>query len=52
MVAKEKYPRVPTLIVMMQRGGRSKGWDDCRVYLPTLVIPQSKFVFMFNYAAD
>ncbi|ACG75139.1 conserved hypothetical protein [Anaeromyxobacter sp. K] len=50
--AKANYEQVPTLIVMMQKGERAKRWDDCRVYVPTLVIPKSKFVFMFNYAAD
>jgi hypothetical protein len=48
--AKDKYPDVPTLIVTMQEGRKSsKEWDDCRVYIPTLVLPKAGFVFMFNY---
>ncbi|MDJ0772773.1 MAG: Z1 domain-containing protein [Mastigocoleus sp. MO_167.B18] len=47
--AKRKYPDVPTLVVAYQKGEKRKNWDDQPLYLPTLVLPKSKFVFMFNY---
>ena len=25
-------------------------WDDQPLYLPMLILPKSKFVFMFNYS--
>jgi hypothetical protein len=48
--AKEQYPNVPTLILGYQKGEKSKRWDDQPLYLPTLVFPRNKFVFMFNYS--
>lgn len=52
--AKKSFPDEPTLIVMMQKGakgsGKGGGWEGRRVYVPTLVLPSSGFVFMFNYA--
>ncbi len=47
--AKSRYPKRPTLIVMMEEGSREKRWDGQRLYLPTLVLPDTGFVFMFNY---
>lgn len=53
--AKDLYGNEPTLIVTMQEGAKrnSKGedmrWEGSRVYLPSLVLPSLKFVFMFNY---
>jgi hypothetical protein len=47
--AKGKYGTEPTLIVMMQAGEKSKRWEGSRVYVPTLILPSSKFVFMFNF---
>lgn len=53
--AKDLYRAEPTLIVTMQEGARknTKGedmrWEGSRIYLPTLVLPTLKFVFMFNY---
>lgn len=47
--AKLEFGGVPTLIVTMEAGEKSKKWDGQRVYLPTLVLPKSKFVFLFNY---
>lgn len=46
--AKQRYPKHPTLLVMMQEGSRELNWDNHRVYLPTLVLPQTGFVFMFT----
>ena len=46
--AKRDYPDVPTLVVAYQKGEKIKNWDDQPLYLPTLVLPKSKFVFMFN----
>lgn len=48
--AKEKYPNVPTLILGYEKGEKSKQWDDQPLYLPVLVFPKNKFVFMFNYS--
>ena len=48
--AKNSYKEEPTLIVMMQEGSKKLGWEGERVYLPTLVLPSTKFVFMFNYS--
>ncbi|WP_242039708.1 hypothetical protein [Anabaena sphaerica] len=54
--AKKRYPDVPTLLVCYQKGDKngkkSKGWDDHPIYLPMLVLPRQKFVFMFNYDGD
>jgi Z1 domain len=50
--AKLDYPDVPTLVVAYQKGEKKKNWDDQPLYLPTLVLPKSKFVFMFNYSDD
>ena len=50
--AKRKYPDVPTLVVAYQKGEKIKNWDDQPLYLPTLVLPKSKFVFMFNYSDE
>lgn len=50
------YSKVPTLVVMYEKGDKkgkaeSKGgWDDQALYLPTLIVPNKKFVFMFNYS--
>jgi hypothetical protein len=48
--AKENYPDVPTLVLGYEKGEKSKHWDDQPLYLPTLVFPKKKFVFMFNYS--
>lgn len=45
---KLRFPDMPTLVVMYQKGERSSGWDDQPIYLPTLIFPKSKFIFMFN----
>jgi Z1 domain len=50
--AKSRYPDVPTLIISYQKGERSLGWDDQPVYLPMVILPKSKFVFMFNYSEE
>ncbi len=48
--AKKDYPDVPTLIVILEQGRKEDYWDGEPFYLPTLVIPKNKFVFMFNYS--
>lgn len=45
---KRDYPDVPTLVVMYEKGEKEKKWDDQPLYLPMLIIPKGKFVFMFN----
>ncbi|GAB4282713.1 MAG: Z1 domain-containing protein [Oscillatoriaceae cyanobacterium] len=49
---KKKYPDVPTLVVVYEKGTKEDGWDGCPLYLPTLIMPKSKFVFMFNSSDD
>jgi hypothetical protein len=44
---KEQYPHCPTLLIMYEKGERTRGWEH-PIYLPTLILPKSKFVFMFN----
>jgi hypothetical protein len=48
--AKDTYPDVPTLVIGYEKGDVADGWDNHPLYLPTLVFPQNKFVFMFNYS--
>ncbi|MBW4429011.1 MAG: Z1 domain-containing protein [Nostoc desertorum CM1-VF14] len=48
--AKQEYPNVPTLIVILEQGRKEDGWEGLPFYLPTLVLPKNKFVFMFNYS--
>lgn len=47
---RQQYPDVPTLVVMYEKGERAKKWDGEPLYLPTLILPKNKFVFMFNYS--
>ncbi|MFH7024283.1 MAG: Z1 domain-containing protein [Heteroscytonema crispum UTEX LB 1556] len=48
---RNKYPTIPTLVVMYEKGEeKKKNWDNQPLYLPTLILPKSKFVFMFNYS--
>jgi len=47
-----KYSDVPTLVVMYEKGEKKKGWDNQPLYLPTVILPKSKFVFMFNYSDE
>jgi hypothetical protein len=49
---KSDYPDVPTLIVMYERGAKERKWDEQQLYLPMLILPKSKFVFMFNYSDE
>lgn len=49
---KQLYPNVPTLIVMYEKGEKQDKWDNQPLYLPMLVLPKNKFVFMFNYSDD
>jgi hypothetical protein len=47
---KQDYPDVPTLVLMYEKGEQQRLWEDQTLYLPTLVLPKNKFVFMFNYS--
>ncbi len=47
---KREYPDVPMLVVMYEKGEKAKDWDEQPLYLPTLIFPKNKFVFMFNYS--
>lgn len=47
---RQEYPDVPTLVVMYEKGESKRGWQNQPLYLPTLVLPKNKFVFMFNYS--
>lgn len=49
---REEYPNMPILVVMYQKGEKKDSWDNQPLYLPTLILPQSKFVFMFNYSEE
>ncbi len=49
-IPRQKYPDVPTLVVMYQKGEKQRKWHDQPLYLPTLILPKNKFVFMFNYS--
>lgn len=48
--AKTEYPDVPTLLIIYEKGESIKRWDNQPLYLPMLILPKSKFVFMFNYS--
>jgi hypothetical protein len=50
--AKRDYPDIPTLVVAYQKCEKKSGWDDQPLYLPMLILPKSKFVFMFNYSDE
>ncbi|MEA5598324.1 hypothetical protein [Rivularia sp. UHCC 0363] len=50
--AKRKYPDVSTLVVAYQKCKKEDGWDNQPLYLPTLILPKSRFVFMFNYSDE
>lgn len=50
--AKQNYLDVPTLIVRHEEGKKEDGWDNQPLYLPTLILPKNKFVFMFNYSDE
>ncbi|MEH2309526.1 Z1 domain-containing protein [Nostoc sp.] len=47
---KTEYPKVPTLLLMYEKGENEERWDNQPLYLPTLILPKNKFVFMFNYS--
>jgi len=40
------------LIVILEQGRKEDYWDNQPFYLPTLILPKSKFVFMFNYSDE
>lgn len=37
---------------MYEKGKKERQWDKQPLYLPTLILPKNKFVFMFNYSDD
>ncbi len=47
---KREHSSVPTLVVMYEKGEKDKKWDNEQLYLPMLILPKNKFVFMFNYS--
>lgn len=50
---RQKYTDVPVLVVMYEKGEKpQKNWDNQPLYLPTLILPKNKFVFMFNYSEE
>ncbi|MEG5139699.1 MULTISPECIES: hypothetical protein [unclassified Microcoleus] len=49
---RKEHPDVPILVVMYEKGEKQDSWDNQPLYLPTLILPQSKFVFMFNYSEE
>ncbi|MBD2386765.1 hypothetical protein [Cylindrospermum sp. FACHB-282] len=49
---RQKNPDVPTLVIMYEKGEKNKQWDGQKLYLPTLILPKNKFVFMFNYSNE
>jgi len=49
---RKEYPDFPVLVVMYEKGEKQKNWDDQPLYLPTLILPKNKFVFMFNYSEE
>lgn len=49
---KRDYPDVPTLVILYEKGEKDRSWDDQPLYLPMLILPKSKFVFMFNYSDE
>jgi hypothetical protein len=51
-IPKDKYSDVPTLVVMYEKGDKKLKWDEQPLYLPMLILPKSKFVFMFNYSDE
>lgn len=51
-IPKNKYSDAPTLVVMYEKGEKQRKWDEQPLYLPMLILPKSKFVFMFNYSDE
>ena len=49
---KKKYPKLPILVIMYQKGDKKNYWDDQPFYLPTLIFPQNEFVLMFNSSEE
>ncbi|MDB9512540.1 Z1 domain-containing protein [Kamptonema animale CS-326] len=49
---RQKYTDVPVLVVMYEKGEKQDRWDNQPLYLPTLILPKSKFIFMFNYSEE
>ncbi len=37
---------------MYEKGDKKLKWDEQPLYLPMLILPKSKFVFMFNYSDE
>jgi Z1 domain len=49
---KREHSSVPTLVVMYEKGEKDKKWDNEQLYLPMVILPKNKFVFMFNYSGS
>jgi hypothetical protein len=47
---KIEYPDIPTFLLYYSKGRKKQLWDGQPLYLPTLILPKSKFFFMFNYS--
>jgi hypothetical protein len=37
---------------MYEKGNKELKWDEQPLYIPMLILPKSKFVFMFNYSDE
>ncbi|MBM4229998.1 MAG: hypothetical protein FJ184_04500 [Gammaproteobacteria bacterium] len=46
-VASAKYQNYPLLLLRRQEGLKELGWDDQPFWAPTLVLPRTKFAFLF-----
>ena len=45
--ARDTYPGVPVLLLRKQAGRKEEGWKGQPFYAPTLIIPKTKFAFVF-----
>jgi hypothetical protein len=45
--ASDTYQAYPLLLLRRQEGAGSDGWDDQPFWAPTLVLPRTKFAFLF-----
>ena len=50
--AREQAKTGPVLSLVYERGLRRDGWDDQPFYAPTLILPATRFAFMFAYDYD
>jgi hypothetical protein len=45
--AKARYPNKPILLLRKQAGRTDEGWRGQPFYAPTLIVPQTRYAFMF-----